>query len=393
MNERDRRDYFTPSVGLFRDFVQQDCVLRYGLDNDGKPWPAAESVFKQGQSETQSETEPQRIRLVRGEVSNLAWGTLHIQGWDKIQGFSVDVKDGVQLAAKAVVCAMGPGATPGVPAYLRDTVPCTTPLPVTSGPGWCHSTQLGMQGRLLPPQAMRDRQERGLPTTLVVVGGGLTSAQICDVAIRRGTSHVILLLRGYMKVKPFDVGLQWIGRYANLEKMCFWQEDDPDQRLKTLLHARNGGSISPRYARLMKTYQDQGRLTIMTCTEIVAAQWSPTEQAAVQDDGQWTLDLVTKYMPATKRNGQNTTDEEEEKPVQQESRSTITANYIVSATGAAPRFSQVPFLANIVRSHPVPEYGGLPFVNESLQYGALPLFCTGAFSALQVSPCRISQWP
>lgn len=397
VNERERRDYFTPSTKLFHDFIREDCVKRYELDNEGKPWPDAKDAF-QDNANDQSEPD-KRIQFVRGEVSNLDWTNLHISGWEKLQGFSVELKDGVKIAAKAVVCAGGPGATPGVPDYLTNTM--DKGIPVTSGPGWCHSTQLGMQGRTLPPLPLQRKIKMRQPSSMVVIGGGLTSAQICDVAIRNGVEDVTLLMRGYFKIKPFDMDLKWVARYANLEKMRFWQEDDPEKRLQAMYGARNGGSITPRYAKLIKQYQQEGRLKIMTCTKVDKAEWTPTsEHDHDQDEGEWSLDIITtekvkkpcKSNSSTKsvkgdesEDDDSIVEDEKEEIEYRELKQTLRPHYIISATGAAPKFSQVPFLRNIAKQHPVPEYGGLPWLTESLQYGKLPLFCAGAFSALQVS--------
>lgn len=395
VNERDRRDYFTPSTKLFHDFIREDCVKRYGLDNDGKPWPDAKDAFE-NTNLTEKDENAQRIQFLRSEVTNLDWTTLHISGWEKMQGFKVELKDGIQVAAKAIVCAGGPGATPGVPDYLAKK--SENEIPLTSGPGWCHSTQLGMQGRTLPPMSLQRNITSGLPSSLVVIGGGLTSAQICDVAIRKGVKDVTLLMRGYFKIKPFDLDLNWIGRYANLEKMRFWQEEDPEKRLKTMLAARQGGSITPRYAKLIKQYQQQGKLKIMTCTKVEDAQWTSANQDD-QDEGEWLLNIITTEkikkpckhnFPSKPGKGDDSDDDdliiEDEKDEFEikEIKQTLHPHYIISATGAAPKFSQVPFLKNIAKTYPIPEYGGLPWLTESLQYGNLPLFCAGAFSALQV---------
>ena len=51
VNERDRQDYFTPSTSLFHDFIQEDLVKRYGLDNNDKPWADAKDAIKKETSE------------------------------------------------------------------------------------------------------------------------------------------------------------------------------------------------------------------------------------------------------------------------------------------------------------------------------------------------------
>lgn len=372
VNERDRRDYFTPSTALFRDFIQDDIVKRYGLDNGGERWPDAKTFFDPAAtSDDSASSASQRITLVKGGVADLSWGPLHVDGWEHMDGFCVKLDCGVQIGAKGAVCAIGPGATPMIPDYLekkkRKILPCRAKAP--AGPGWCHSTAIGMHGITFPPPSLlaKARTEENAATTLVVIGGGLTSAQICDVAIRSGVPRVLLMMRSQMKVKPFDVGLEWIGRYANLEKMRFWQEDDPEMRLHAIREARNGGSITPSYAKLLRNYEALGRLQIHTSTKVVGAEWKlsvDSKAIANENDGYWLL--------------------ETDAPSAKLSSTTIRADYVVAATGAAPSFSGVPFLSAIAKSEKVPEYGGLPWLSDSLQYSKLPLFCTGAFSALQV---------
>ena len=157
----------------------------------------------------------------------MTWSELHVDGWDTTEGFCLRTKDGVKIGAKAVVSAVGPAGKPSIPAALKghDQARCQSLSPL-HGPGWCHSAALAHQNVPFPPPSVITKPS-GASKTLVVVGGGLTSAQICDVALRRGFSKVKLLLRGHMKVKPFDIGLDWMGRYSNLRKMQFWQELDP----------------------------------------------------------------------------------------------------------------------------------------------------------------------
>ena len=154
--------------------------------------------------------------------------------------------------------------------------------------------------------------------------------------------------------------------------MRFWQEDDLDRRRETLMAARNGGSITPSYAKLLRHYQDQGRLHILDCTVVTAAAWEPVNGG---DRRQWQIEVV---------------EERRGKGQAGSVASTLTADYIIAATGAAPRFSDVPFLSAIAGKHSVAEHGGLPALSDSLQYGSLPLFFTGAFSALQVGAVRES---
>lgn len=197
--------------------------------------------------------------------------------------------------------------------------------------------------------------------------------------------------------------------------MIFWQEEDPIRRLEMLREARQGGSVTRPYAKLLRTHEAQGRLEIRTFTQVEDASWD-------QDSERWTLRLgSTSGNGGGKVSGQTTppaaatgtgtsqneassseqvrhgdapaTTSESETcsyaPVDGPQRAELEplkADFIVSATGSQLSFSSLPFMRDLSVSHPVREVGGLPVLTEDLQWGReLPFFCVGGYSALQVS--------
>jgi cation diffusion facilitator CzcD-associated flavoprotein CzcO len=68
-------------------------------------------------------------------------------------------------------------------------------------------------------------------TNMLIVGGGLTSIQLADLAIKRGVSKVWLLMRGNVKVKYFDVDLDWVGKFRNFKQAEFWTADTDEGEL------------------------------------------------------------------------------------------------------------------------------------------------------------------
>ncbi|KEP48353.1 L-lysine 6-monooxygenase (NADPH-requiring) protein [Rhizoctonia solani 123E] len=353
INERDRRDYFTPGTALFRDFVQEDVVKRYGLDSPD-PWAGAKLGLDRPSSGA--------VNMLQGEVTSLDWGRLHVEGSGHTTGFYMQTSDEACIGAKAVVCAVGMGGCPSIPAVLS---PFSHADVKNNGPGWAHSSCLANPAYTFPPPYCN-------LGTAVVLGGGLTSAQLCHLALQKGYSKVILILRGYMKVKPFDVSLDWIGRYSNLKKMEFWQEEDPGQRLNMLRSARNGGSITPTYAKILKMHQDQGSLDILNNTSLEGADWDESSKS-------WSLAFRRTDPRASK------SDEPEV--------STISADFIITATGTTPSFSSLPFVQSLVKNSdipPCPTLGGLPLLTPHLQWPGLPLFCVGGYSALQVGPAAFN---
>lgn len=65
--------------------------------------------------------------------------------------------------------------------------------------GACHSSQV--VEKEFPPLHIRQKITKRQETNLVIVGGGLTSAQTANLAIRKGVSKVWLLMRGEFKGK------------------------------------------------------------------------------------------------------------------------------------------------------------------------------------------------
>lgn len=59
----------------------------------------------------------------------------------------------------------------------------------------CHSMEI----RSFPSENVRNKIKRREETNIVVVGGGLSSAQIVDMAIRKGVRRVLFLLRSELK--------------------------------------------------------------------------------------------------------------------------------------------------------------------------------------------------
>ncbi|EJD49724.1 hypothetical protein AURDEDRAFT_47977, partial [Auricularia subglabra TFB-10046 SS5] len=355
INERAREDYFAPSATLFRQFVRDECERRYaGVSGQ---WCDAQDAL----GVDASTPEPGELTLVRGEACGLVWD-------DDEKLFGVDIRgrngESFPLAARAVVYAGGNGGAPSIPDAIRgaDDAGETKPQvdhcrPPTSGPGWTHTFAMGGNpefGFPSPP----DGKGTG---TLVVVGGGLSSAQIVERALDEGWSRVVLLLRGYLKVKPFDIGLEWMGKYKNLHKMMFWQEPSPVDRLQRIRAARNGGSMPAYASRRLRALAEEGHITIHTHTVISHAE---------RDDANgWKLELLTTC------------------PDSCTSTQDLEAQHIFLATGVVLKF---PF-ADAPGLPARPLYGGLPALTEDLQWApGVPLFAVGPYCALQVGPAAFN---
>ncbi|KAL5357845.1 hypothetical protein BJX96DRAFT_28656 [Aspergillus floccosus] len=314
IDERDRKDYFSPSTELFTDYCES-IVRRYGLDAPGL--------------------------IQQREVVDIQYDFhAEMSPADKI--FTVTAADGARFFSRAVVLAIGPGMTKVFP----------FPLSAEEKQGACHSTEI----RSFPSPNVRSKIQQRRPTNLVIVGGGLTSAQIADMAIRKGVSKVWLLMRSDFKVKHFDIGLNWMGKFKNFEKAAFWSADTDEERLAMIQVARNGGSITPRYQKILKQHVARQRVSIHTRTVIRERTFCSATQT-------WhlTTDPPIADLP----------------PV----------DYIYFATGMAADVNTMPLLLRMQRDYSLETKQGLPCISDDLMWRAdVPLFLTGRLAALRLGP-------
>lgn len=152
--------------------------------------------------------------------------------------------------------------------------------------------------------------------------------------------------------------------------MEFFQEADPYERFEQVRGSRNGGSVNPTFARILKQHEKSGRLEIWTMTEVEGAAYDA-------DSDTWTLDTVTK-LPKL--------DEDVESSRSRRILSNI--DFVVASTGSKLDFATgVDFLAPLARAGLLPEtVHGLPVLTHDLQLSpSLPFFVLGAYAMLEVS--------
>lgn len=204
-----------------------------------------------------------------------------------------------------------------------------------------------------------------LPTTskphLVIIGGGLTSAQLAHVACLKGI-HVTLVLRGPVKIKHFDFHLDWVTKYRNVKKLAFYMLDTDEERAQLILDARGGGSINPEYHMKINKHQAAKRLLLMKYTTMENGQFDENSQM-------WNMDLVTR--------------EEGMEPKV----TNVDADYVICATGILPDLHGLGFLDEIINDYPIDIVGGFPCLTDNLQWcEELPLYMVGKNASLRIGP-------
>lgn len=289
VDERDRNDYFVPSTPLFASHC--GCLMdRYNLRSDMVCHEQAEDI---------------RFGYVEG-----------LSEVDKI--FTIQTDKGVHYS-KTVVLAVG-----GNPPQIPD-------MPTEGTDAVTHAMQI----KEMPSARVRAKLNAKLPANIVIVGGGLTSAQLADLAIRRGVTKVWLLMRGPLKVKPFDVGLEWVGKFRNFEQAAFWTADSVEERWEMIKTARNGGSITPPYKKILERHISTGKLCLRLNTTIKEKKWDPVSNT-------WAVSLSDKSQTLPR------------------------IDHIYFATGVQSNFECLPFLQSMCSEHPIESCGGLPCITENM---------------------------
>jgi hypothetical protein len=310
VDERDRKDYFTPSREIFADQCR-GIVENYCLSDS----PIRQEVVEDLDYSEFDECDEELLFAVRTNKNC--------------------------YKARVVVLAVGSGNLSTIPGLLPDQ----------RIDGACHSMQI----KELPDPSVKVKIVQGQTTNVLVVGGGLTSAQIADLAIRRGVTKVWHVMRSHLKVKPFDLNLEWLGKFRNVEQSTFWSADSDEERWEQIQVARNGGSITPKFQKILKAHAAEGSLNLLTDTVIKSRTWNSATQT-------WTVQTEPYVdMPDL--------------------------DFIYYATGVPNDVRTLPFLQTMQRKYPLKSHGGLPCINDDLMWNSrIPLFITGRLGALKIGP-------
>lgn len=279
-------------------------------------------------------------------VKDIDYGVVRGVSADDEKLFTVTTGESVRYA-KVIVMAVGPANKPVIP--RAPSMPQEDLIPQA-----CHSMQI----KDFPDAIVQQRMAANRPTNVLVIGGGLTSAQLSDLAIRRGVTKVWHILRGQVRVKYFDVDLDWMGKYKNAEQSRFWTADSDEERLEIIREARGGGSFNPLYHKKLKKHIASGKLELRTETKL--------KDAKLEE-----VDGVTKWNVETEPTIENLP----------------RMDYIYFATGIQTDFMTIPYLQTMLAKYPLKGCGGFPCLSEDLMWkDDVPLFLTGRLAALQLGP-------
>lgn len=324
INMRDYRDFYRPSSKLFEDFCDE-IVERYGL----KP------------------------RIRKDEVISIQWRDIHIQDTDEYhKGFIIKTQGGRIYGGKTCIVSSGHRGKINYP--IMGLSNCNATLDQA-----CHTSHIFTRKAPYPPTCIQNKIDAKKPSSLVIVGGGLTSAQLAHVACTLSVD-VTMILRGPVKIKHFDFHLDWVTKYKNVKKSSFYLLDTDEERADLIRDARGGGLINPEYHKLVKKHVASGKLRLMCYTQI---------ESGVFEDGQWNLMLST------------------EDPKSAANKEMISCDYVCCATGILADIKGLDFLKPMFDEYPINVVAGFPCLTDQLQWNeTIPLYMTGKNAALKIGP-------
>lgn len=332
INMRDWKDYYRPSTPLFHDFCES-IVDRYQLHD----------VVK------------------KDEVTSIEYRHIQVLGANQEfgKGFVIRTETGKVFGCKICIVASGHRGEINYP--IKPFTNAHYPE------GSCHTTHLFEHKVNFLGKELRQKPRASKSRRIVIVGGGLTSAQLAHVAVGAGIEHIHLLFRGPTKIKHFDFHLDWVTKYKNVKKSAFYIKDTDEERFEMIQEAREGGSVNPEYYKKISQHAKDGKLDFLKYTTIKEQSWDDESKT-------WKLLLETKAPCKT--------DGEQIKLTE-----LTGVDYIYFATGIKQNISALDFLQPIIKEYPAPIVAGFPCLTDDLQWNKqVPLFVLGKNASLKMGP-------
>jgi hypothetical protein len=251
--------------------------------------------------------------------------------------------------AKIVVFAAGPAAKASIPPDSPFHSHPQGSVAHVFKKSWSHPLSNFLPAHVLSKIAAKQQ------TNIIVIGGGLSSAQISALLSKHGVTKVWHLMRGGLKVKNFDLDLSWVGKYKNFELASFWSADSDEERVAMLKEARGGGSITPEFKKVLLGLISKGLVELSEHTVVTGANWDERSQT-------WGVETILPMdLPRI--------------------------DHIVYATGYAPDWKSIHFLKPLSSKFPIKTVGGMPCLTNDLMWNQeVPFFVTGRLAGLRIGP-------
>ncbi|MEL6161684.1 MAG: FAD/NAD(P)-binding protein [Cyanobacteria bacterium J06623_5] len=250
------------------------------------------------------------------------------------RGFELTLADGRTVSARRVVVATG-AAKAKIPDWAKQ---------ISGYPPdrLCHAQNISLP-------ALRSL----LGETVLIVGGGLTSAHLAMGALKRG-ARVLLMGRRAFQEKIFDAAPGWLGPKCLKD---FDAETDWEKRWQMIQQARNGGSFTPEMLTRLRKFSAEGRVFLYEQCQVTRAAWQGAHWQVKCDNGAVHDCFAHQHI-----------------------------DRIWLATGTMQNIAAHPLLQAVMEQHPTEVVHGLPVLDRHLRWPGCELFLMGPWTALQVGP-------
>ena len=177
------------------------------------------------------------------------------------------------VKTKRIVCSMGPIFRASQPRWLQDLAPQASERVL-------HAHQICPFLKQRSDGNTDDMSKK----KILIVGGGLTSAQLALLATESNwCTEVTFIQRSKMNPRHFDIGNEWMGPRRGKLLEDFWCLDI-NERVKKLKETRGGGTIPPEV--ILELAAKQGKkLEVKEEVEVTKVQLVDDRLQVFLDDG------------------------------------------------------------------------------------------------------------
>ncbi|RAL60793.1 hypothetical protein DID88_009898 [Monilinia fructigena] len=292
LDERDRPDYFRPSTALFKSFCE-DIATRYDLSNI----------------------------VEKSEVNSIDYKPNECPDCPGV--FTLQTSTGTRRA-RIVVFAAGAALNPALP----------SDCPFSQSGSITHAlipNYLSSNVKLLPPHMLHKIS-------------------------RKQQTNLLVIMRGPLKVKDFDMELGWVAKFKNHFLARYWTADSDEERLEMYKEARNGGSVNSEYHHILKTHISKGRVSLHEFTNITSASWDPVPKS-------WKVETSPQLLGLP------------------------SFDHVIYATGFDINFERIEAVQPLIKRYGIETVGGFPCLTHDLSWSdEVPFFVTGRLASLRMGP-------
>lgn len=254
----------------------------------------------------------------------------------KDDGYFARLSTGETIAAARIVLAIGSQRLPAWPAIFLHQ-PIQQAL--------YHSSTL--LGNVSLMQQLTSTCRR-----VLIVGGGLTAAHLALRFAAKGCM-VTLASRNELKIRQFDLGLEWMGSKRGKMLAQFWSEKDFHKRLSILKQSKNGGSITPEVYHQL---HDRKNLKLREECQVYVAEFVQNE---------WKIEFTDSETPSI-------------------------YDAVICATGTKIDATQEPLLSQFLSSMELID-SSFPVLTSDLRLAPdIDVHLLGEYAALQLGPGAVN---